>query len=790
MSRLRQSAKLAAGLLAGIILGLALGSAYGLYRLWMELPEVDHLARYEPSLPLRIFDRDGILLAEYGEERREFVPVERIPLMVRQALLAIEDARYYDHGAVDFVGLLRAAVDNIASGGRGQGASTITMQVARVFFLSREKTYTRKLKEILLAYKLESVYSKDKLLELYMNQIYLGERAYGFAAAASVYFGKTLDELTVAQAAMLAGLPKAPSAYNPIVNPARAAMRQHYILQRMRDLGYIDAATHERAQSEILVLRPQSKSVVPAAAYAVERARQLVFQQYGEDAYVLGLDVVMTVSIKEQMAAAKTLRNGLLLAQEQAGYVGPESRRRNLPAKPDKDEIRTALAPYADSGELRAALVLDTSHPQRISAVLRDSTQVLIPRKDLKHGYAAALRPAAPAKQRIDRGSVIRVLGDKRQGWRLSQLPRMQGALVSLDVETGEILALVGGFDYALNKFDHATQALRQPGSTFKPFVFSAALEKGYFPGTLVDDMERTVVPAARGRRAWRPRNNGDNYEGRITARRGLARSKNTVAVSLMEAAGADFVQQFATRFGFDPDLNPPRLPLALGAGAITPFQLTLAYAVFANSGVMVQPRLISEVSERDGKVLYSANKHPLLRERIISARNAYVMDSMLKDVINHGTARRAATLGRSDLAGKTGTSNNARDAWFAGYSSGIASTVWIGYDQPRSLGRATGGTLALPIWTEYMQSALSGRHELAREMPSDLAVMGDDYIYAEYLNGQCIEDLSSYVHSALECAQSETTRRPRTANPLRQEPTDMLAEGRAAPIYYGNASQ
>lgn len=750
----RAALKFFCGFLLGLVLAGSAGGAYVLHLLWQQLPTVDHLADYDPLLPLRIYAADGSLLAEFGEERREFVPIGQIPLHMRQALLAIEDARFYEHGAVDFTGLARAALRNVVTGEHAQGASTITMQVARVFFLSRAKTYSRKLMEILLAYKLEATYSKDKILELYMNQIYLGERAYGFAAAASVYFDKTLDELTVAEAAMLAGLPKAPSAYNPVANRERATVRQQYILQRMHALGYLDTAAYEAASAEVLTLRTQPRSIDPAAAFAVEQARQMVVARFGDAAYAMGLDVVTTLRMDDQRAAAHALRAGLLRAQESQGYAGPEARLPHAEAARNGHPraLRAALAPYRDSGELRVALVREASQAGGISALLRDGTRVQIPRGRLSASARAALAPDAPARRRIAPGAVIRVVADARGQWSLAQLPAMEGALVSMDAETGEILALTGGFDHALNQFDHAVQALRQPGSTFKPFIFSAALEKGYAPGTLVDDSQRVVTPAARGRAAWSPRNYGGNYEGLISARRGLVRSKNMVAVNLMEAAGAQYVQQFATRFGFDPALNPPRLPLALGAGAVTPLQLTQAYAVFANGGTLVQPRLIRKVSERGGgEVLYEA-EGPSPRARSVSERNAFVLDSMLRDVVRHGTGRRAQAIGRPDVAGKTGTSNDARDVWFAGYSSGVASVVWMGYDQPRSLGRHTGGTLALPVWTDYMAVAVQGRQPVLRTMPLDLMRFGDDYLYPEYVFGTCVDDRTAFVQSPFEC--------------------------------------
>lgn len=759
-SRTRFNLKFLAALAIGLCVGSSIGGAYAVHRLWQLVPEVHHLADYEPLLPLRIYARDGSLLAEYGEERRQFVPIERIPKHVQHALLAIEDARYHEHGGVDFAGLVRALGRNVVTGEHAQGGSTITMQVARVFFLSREKTYRRKIMEVMLAWKLESTYSKDKILELYMNQIYLGERAYGFAAAASVYFDKSLDQLSVAEAAMLAGLPKAPSAYNPVVNLQRATVRQQHILKRMRELGLLDEPAYEQARAEVLSLRTRHASMDSTAAYAVEQVRKMLVDRYGDEAYSLGLDVTTTIGVAQQQAATRALRAGLMDAQEQRGYAGPEGRLKQPVQVDDRAGIRTALAPWRDSGTLRAAVVLEASASAGITAALRDGTRVHMPSKGLAQSAKALLKADAPVGKRIEPGAVIRVVAGAAGSWSLGQLPQMEGALVSIDATTGEVLALAGGFDFAFNQFDHAVQAVRQPGSTFKPFVFSAALEKGYFPGTLIDDTQRLVTPAARGRKAWQPRNYGNNYEGFITARRGLTRSKNVVAVNLMEAAGAEYVQQFSTRFGFVSDLNPPGLPLALGAGAVTPLQLTQAYAVFANGGELVEPRLVLKVSERDGGVLYEAPPASP-RAQVISSRNAYVMDSMLRDVVQHGTARRATALGRQDVAGKTGTSNNAQDVWFAGYSSGVASVVWMGYDQPRSLGRATGGTLALPVWTDYMKVAIDNRPEFQRPLPPDLVHSEHDYIYTEHLAGSCVADRHAFIQSPFACGIDKLSERP-----------------------------
>ena len=746
-SKLARHLKFGLGLTLGLGLSAALAGGYWLRQAWQDLPAVEHLAQYKPALPLRIFSSEGELLAEYGEERREFLPLKEIPLRMRQALLAIEDARFYEHGAVDFYGLTRATLANVVTGHHAQGASTITMQVARDFFLSREKTVQRKLTEMLLAYKLEQHYGKDKLLELYMNQIYLGERSYGFSAASNIYFDKPLAQVSIAEAAMLAGLPKAPSAYNPVANPQRATVRQHYILQRMRELGYITPAEYDAAVAEKLALNKDRNSSVHAAAYAVEEARQLILQSYPEGAYSMGLDVTTTIRMAPQRAADKSLREGLLNAQARRGYRGPEAR---LAAS--ADSVARQLAAYPDSGELRAALVrkVQASGARQVTAQLRNGDEIVLTASDARLGGKLQW----DGKRAIAEGSVIRVVHDvAKNRWLVSQLPEMEGALISVDAHSGEIVAMAGGFDFYRNHYNHAMQAYRQPGSSFKPFVYSAALEKGYFPGTAVDDTQRLLLPQETGAQPWRPRNYGNNYEGFISVRRGLVRSKNLVAVSLMQAAGPGYVQHYATRFGFESARNPVSLPLALGAGAVTPLQLAQSYAVFANGGMQMPPKLIKEVRSRSGAVLFS-DAAPRAKEgtQVISTRNAYVMDSMLRDVVKSGTGRGALALGRGDAAGKTGTSNNAYDAWFAGYSSGLVSVVWLGYDQPKSLGNATGGTLALPVWRDYMQVAVQGRREQVLAEPQGLALLDGDYVYAEYLAGDCLQDSHAFIHSSVSC--------------------------------------
>ncbi|MGR3909454.1 PBP1A family penicillin-binding protein [Burkholderia sp. SR8] len=654
----RRGWRIFAGALLGLTLACAGIGAWTIQRIWTQLPSVEHLAVYRPALPLRIFSRDGELLAEYGVERREFVPLERIPLLMRHALLAAEDAKFYRHGAVDIGGLARATFANVVTGQPGQGGSTITMQVARNFYLTRDKVLSRKLAEILMAIKLEREYGKDKLLELYMNQIYLGERAYGFAAAANVYFGKPLDALSAGEAAVLAGLPKAPSAFNPVVNPARATARRNYVLGRMHALGELDDATYRAAADAPIALATTPPPGIVAAPYVAERARRMMVERFHDDAYTLGLDVTTTISMRDQRAAEAALQRTL----------------RRQPAG-----------------------------------------------RDARNG--------------------------------------LEGALVSLDAATGDMLALVGGADFNRNVFDHALQAYRQPGSSFKPFVYSAALEKGYFPGVLVDDTQRTLTHAETGARPWRPRNFGNRYEGFIPVRRGLVRSKNLVAVNLMQAADARFVQQHAMGFGFDAQRNPASLPLALGAGAVTPLELASAYGVFANGGVRMVPRLILSVKQRHGGALYDGSAPH--GTRVVSARNAFVMDSMLRDVVRAGTARGALALRRDDAAGKTGTSNGSKDVWFAGYSSGIVAVAWLGYDTPRSMGRATGATLALPVWLDYMKTALDGRTPADATPPQDVALVDGDFVYAEYAHGACTADVPPFVRSRFACGGTPTSDAP-----------------------------
>lgn len=766
-------------LMGGLFLGAAAGTAYVVHDLWTHLPDVQALSNYRPPLPLRIYAKDGELLAEYGEERRELVPMAQIPEKLRQALLSIEDANFYEHSGVHLAGIARAAIANVVSGERAQGASTITMQVARNFFLSRTKTYGRKLSEVLLACKLEQSFSKDKILELYMNQVYLGERAYGFAAAASVYFGKSLQDLTLAEAAMLAGLPKAPSIYNPVANLERATVRQQYILQRMRALGYISEDDYRLAAAQSVHAKPQASTVNPDAAYATELARRMVVDRFGQDAYSMGLDVVTTIGLKEQMAATQALRAGLVRTQNGLGYAGPEAQVGPEVDLRDPQVVAAALQPFASAGPMRAAVVRTASLRDGIDAALADGSAVHVAVAQMPAGARKALAADAPAGLRVQRGAIVWVeKSAAAHDWRLTQRPQMEGALVSLDSESGDIVALAGGFDFSRSNFDHATQAERQAGSTFKPFVFSAALEKGLFPGTGINDEQRVVVPAAHGQPAWEPKNSPARYDGFITEREGLAKSKNVIAVNVMEAAGERHVHDHAAHFGFDMSQGHEGLTLALGAKSVTPLELARAYSVFANGGNLVYPKIIRSVSERGAQTLFDQAADDLAPVRVTSQRNAYVMNSLLQSVVRSGSGHRAAQLGRSDVAGKTGTSNDAKDAWFSGYSSGLTTVAWIGFDQPKSLGKVSGGSVALPVWLDYMQKAVEGRAAQVPAMPPDLAKFAGDFVYPEYLEGRCIVP-PDYVDTPFRCGTEVAAWRLGEARADDDKPTG-LSEQRA----------
>jgi penicillin-binding protein 1A len=730
--------------LAGLAVCGVLVVVFALAMAYPNLPALDTLTDYRPKMPLRIFTADNVLIGEFGEERRTLVHFKDIPDVMKKAVLSIEDDRFYEHGGVDYWGILRAAVHN-ATGGARQGASTITQQVARNFFLSSEQTLKRKAYEALLAYKIEKNLTKDQILEVYMNQIYLGQRAFGFSSAAQIYFGKDLKDISVAEAAMLAGLPKAPSAYNPVVNPKRARMRQQYILQRMHDLHYITDAQYEQAKNEELKIKTDSTAFGVHAEYVAEMARQLVYEQFKEDTYTRGLNVFTTITKADQDAAYLALRRGVTDYERRHPYRGPEKYIEIPSAKGEADEaIEAELAEHPDSDDIVAAIVLQAS-PTQVKAVLASGEDITI----TGAGLAFArdwLSPKAAETRRVRRGAVIRVTQDGGSSWNITQLPEVESAFIAVTPDDGAIRALVGGFDFNRSKFNHVTQAWRQPGSSFKPFIYSASLERGFSPATLINDAPISFDAGSTGGQAWEPKNYDNKYEGPMTMRRGLTKSKNMISIRILNKIGARYGQEYATRFGFDPDKNPPYLTLALGAGATTPLQMAGAYSVFANGGYRISPYLISKVTDADGKVLSEArpDRAGVDANRVIDERNAWLMDSMLKDVARYGTAAKAQqVLKRPDIAGKTGTTNDSIDAWFAGYQPHLVGIAWIGYDQPRNLGnKETGGGLALPIWIGFMQKALKSEPVVERPVPPGLVQYGDEFYYAESPPGTGVQSL------------------------------------------------
>ncbi|MDE1553901.1 penicillin-binding protein 1A [Comamonas aquatica] len=725
------------GLAVAGALALAMVIAVALAMAYPNLPDVSELADYRPKLPLRIYSAEGALLGEFGEERRTLTPINDIPKVMVDAVLAIEDTRFFEHGGVDYKGMLRAALANLGKV-KSQGASTITMQVARNVYLSSEKTYTRKIYEILLTFKLEHLLTKEKILEIYMNQIFLGHRAYGFAAASEVYFGKPLKDVSIAEAAMLAGLPKAPSAYNPISNPKRARIRQLYIIDRMEENGFITPEQARLAREEPLQLRNANHNVGVNADYVAEMARQLVYAQYGDDAYTRGLNVYTTLNAGEQEVAYAALRKGIMDYERRQRYRGPE-KFIALPsdAQALEDVIDDTLAQHPDNGDVLAAVVLEAS-TKSMTVQRPDGEKIVITGDGLKPVESGLSDKAAP-NIKIRPGAVIRVIETGKGKWSATQLPEVEGAFVAVDPRTGAIRALVGGFDFQKNKFNHVTQAWRQPGSSFKPFLYSAALEKGVGPATLVNDAPMFFGANVTGGQPWEPRNYDGKFEGPMPLRTALAKSRNIPSIRVLEFTTPQFGQEWVTRFGFEASRHPAYLTMALGAGSVTPMQMATAFSVFANGGYRINPWLISKITDHKGQVLSAYTPKPLEEQpQAIDARNAFIMNSMLQTVAKSGTAARAqATLKRPDIYGKTGTTNDAVDAWFAGFQPTLTAITWIGYDTPRNLGsRETGGGLSLPIWISFMQHALKDVPVATYPVPPGVVNMGGEWFYEEYAGG------------------------------------------------------
>ena len=730
---------IALGGLLSILMIVALAMAVA----FPNLPDISEMSTYRPKLPLRVFSVEGDLIGEFGEERRHFTPIKEIPKVMTDAVLAIEDSRFYEHGGVDYKGVLRAALANIGRF-KSQGASTITMQVARNVYLSSEKTYTRKIYELLLTFKLEHLLSKDQILEIYMNQIFLGNRAYGFAAASEAYFDKPLQDITIAEAAMLAGLPKAPSAYNPISNPKRARSRQLHIIERMQENGFITATQAAAAKEQKLKVRTSSDTTKVHAEYVAETVRQLMFAQYGEETYTRGLNVHTTLRTADQEVAYRSLRRGIMDYERRQVYRGPEK----FVALPDdpqelEDAIDDAFEDHPDNGDVMSALVLEAD-ARHIKAVRQNGEPVDISGEGLKPAQSG-LSDKAPPKIKIRRGAIIRVTRMPKNSWEITQLPEVEGAFVALDPRDGSIKALVGGFDFEKNKFNHVTQAWRQPGSSFKPFIYSAALEKGFTPATVINDSPLFFDAGVTGGQPWEPRNYDGKFEGPMTLRQGLAKSKNMISIRILQAVGTQNAQDWITRFGFDPEKHPPYLTMALGAGSVTPMQMASAYSVFANGGMRINPWLITKVTEQQGKLLVET-KPPVLDEsmRVIDARNAFMMESLLQSVTRFGTAASAqATLKRPDLYGKTGTTNDAMDAWFAGFQPTLTAITWIGYDTPHKLGdHETGGGLSLPVWIRFMEHALKNVPVMEPDAPEGVVHTGGEWFFDEYAKGSGISSL------------------------------------------------
>ncbi len=720
-----------------IAVGIALAVAYP------NLPDVTGLADYRPKLPLRVLSADGRLIGEFGEERRNLMRIDDIPDVMKNAVLAIEDARFFEHSGVDYRGMLRAALANLRQA-KSQGASTITMQVARNVYLSAEKSYTRKIYEVLLTFKLEHLLTKEQILEIYMNQIFLGQRSYGFESAAQTYFGKTLKDITIAEAAMLAGLPQAPSAYNPVRNPKRARARQLHIIDRMVENGFITEAQAEQARAEPLKLRTPTMSAGIQADYVAEMVRQAMVDQYGEEAYTRGLVVTTTIRSAAQEAAYKAVRAGILDFERRQFYRGPELFI-TLPADAAERDaaIDEALSDRPDNGDLLSAVVLEAG-PRKVVAVRQDGEPFEITGEGLKPAQSGLSDKAGP-NIRIRPGAVIRVVKVDDKNWRITQLPEVESAFVSMDPRNGRIQALVGGFDFQKSKFNHVTQAWRQPGSSFKPFIYSAALEKGLTPMTVVNDAPLFYSAEQTGGKPWEPKNYDGQFDGPMSVRRALAKSKNMVSIRVLQLVGTQSAQEWVSRFGFEPARHPPYLTMALGAGSVTPLQMATGYAVFANGGYRITPTLITKVSDYRGHVLFEAPQTTLdSAPRVIDARNAFIMNSLLQEITRSGTAARAqATLKRPDLFGKTGTTNDAVDAWFVGYQPTAVAAAWVGYDTPRNLGsRETGGGLSLPIWIQYMQTALKDVPVAQYDPPLGVVNVGGEWYYEEYGPGRGVQSL------------------------------------------------
>ena len=718
-------------------------------RIEPQLPSIDVLREVQLQEPLRVYSRDRRILAEFGDKRRTPVNIEEVSPVLVNAFLAAEDDHFFEHSGIDVPGLMSAAVELVLTGKKRRGASTITMQVARNFFLSTEKTYWRKLTEILLAFKIEESLSKDEILELYLNKIYLGHHAYGVGAAAQVYYGKSVNDLTTAQSATIAALPKAPSRVNPINSPEETLARRNYILGRMMKLGYIDQAAYEEAiaePDEAALYKVQAEADAP---YVAEMVRQEMVKRYGKAVYTSGYDVITTLDVKRQQAANQALRKGLIAYSKRHGFRGAEANF-SLDEIPDED-WSGLLDDYPVVGGLTAGLVTGVEE-KSIEVLFQDDELVTIGWEGLSWArpYKSANRMGKSPKLAgniLSVGDVIRVQQQDDGAWNLTQVPQIEGALVSLQPDDGAIVALVGGFDFKKSKFNRVTQAKRQPGSSFKPVVYSAALEKGFTPATMINDAP-VVFDDPNLESTWRPENYSGQFYGPTRLREALYRSRNLVSIRILRAIGASYVVDYAQRFGFTDDQLPNDLTLALGSASVTPLQMARAYAVLANGGYLIEPYFIHSIHDPAGEEIFTANPAIVcpqcpesievvnesgmqamnLAPQVLTPQNVWQMTSMMQDVIKRGTGRKARVLGRTDLAGKTGTTNDQKDGWFSGFNQSLVAIAWVGFDKLEPLGRGeTGGRSALPMWIDYMAVALDGVQAKKREQPDGMVTVRID---------------------------------------------------------------
>ena len=723
-------------LIIALLAGIGLASL--VVEIQKELPDVSVLKDYQLQIPLRIFSADNELIAEFGDKHRNPVPYEKIPKNLINAVLATEDQRFFEHSGVDMLGLGRATIQLLLTGTKSQGGSTITMQVARNFFLTRKKTYSRKLKEILLAVKIDKELSKEKILELYLNKIYLGNHAYGIAAAAQTYYGKSLSELNVAECAMIAGLPKAPSALNPLANPTAALNRRNHVLARMLEQNYIDKATYEEAIRMPLSASYHGLAPDLDAGYVAEMVRQQVLREFGEKAYDKGLNIYTTIDPKLQKAANDALQRGLMDYDDRHGYRGPMDNL-GFPEEHRLSQWVERLSDYKLVTRLSPAAVLSIQK-NSITALLNDGRVIYIPweglswaRKRLPHNGLGPM--PTMASDVVQLGDVIQVELLPNQTWRLTQIPKVEGAIVALNPNNGALLSLAGGFDYNKSSFNRALQANRQPGSSFKPFIYAAALEKGFTLATIINDAP-VVVDDPNLENYWRPQNDTKRFYGPTSLREALSKSRNLVSIRLLQAIGIPYALDYVSKFGFDVSRMPQSLSLALGTGTITPLEEAMAYSIFANGGYRITPYLIQRITDSRGQLIYEAAPPTVCdgdecgtlpkAPAVISPQMAYLMTSVLKDVINRGTAHAAINLSRTDLAGKTGTTNDQKDAWFSGYNRNLVAVTWMGFDDPRSL-HEYAARAALPIWMDFMHVALAQKPNAELPEPSGLITVKID---------------------------------------------------------------